>query len=219
MTKIHIRCLIVLTALLIANAAVWAADKSSWVEVRWVADGDTIILQDGRHVRYIGIDTPEIDHENQRAEPMGYEARSLNRQLVEGWQLKLQYDKEKNDRYGRILAYVYRRDGLFVNAELLKQGCAHILYRFPNADQAQILLSAQRQAMARGRGIWRRVSKDATPAHAYLGNRHSRRFHTHDCTMGNRMAKKNRVRLNNQWAAFWDGYAPARECIAFPDNK
>ncbi len=92
-----------------------AADRGV---VRWVVDGDTVVLADGRHVRYIGIDTPEIDHAKQQAEPLAYGARSVNRQLVEGQSVRLEYDRETTDRYGRTLAYVYRGDGVFVNAEL-----------------------------------------------------------------------------------------------------
>lgn len=193
-----------------------AENLQTWVMVKWVADGDTIILQDGRHVRYIGIDTPEIDHKNHRAEPMGEEARSMNHKLVDGWQLRLGYDHEKKDRYGRTLAYVYRSDGLFVNAEILKRGYAHVLYRFPNISKEAILLSAQRAAMARGIGIWQNVKKDHRQSHVYPGNRRSMRFHAHDCPMAKRISEKNRICLKNQWAGFWSGYAPARECLDFP---
>jgi micrococcal nuclease len=215
MLKHSIRCCIGLIVLILA-ASDGFCDAESWVLTRWVADGDTIVLRDGRHVRYIGIDTPEIDHKNHRAEPMGHEAQSMNRKLVDRWQLRLEYDREKTDRYGRTLAYVFRRDGLFVNAELLKQGYAHVLYRFPNISKAKILLVAQREAMESGTGIWKGVKKDHTQPHAYLGNRRSRRFHAHDCPMGKRIAERNRIWLNNQWDGFWAGYAPARECIEFP---
>ena len=209
-------CLALLLSVLVWRAE---ADAASWAIVRWVADGDTVVLADGRHVRYIGIDTPEIDHENQRAEPMGREARSVNRQLVENRRIRLEYDRERKDRYGRVLAYVYRSDGLFVNAELLRRGCGHVLYHFPNTARADELLEAQRYAMEKGRGIWKRVEKTERPAHAYVGNRRSRRFHAHGCPNGARMSPRNRVRLPNQWEAFWRGYAPARECIVFPPEE
>mgnify|MGYP003562767794 CR=1 FL=1 len=204
---------------LILAALPVASDAAEWVRARWVADGDTIILQDRRHVRYIGIDTPEIDHKNNHAAPFGIEALSRNRQLVEGWRLRLVFDREKKDRYGRTLAYVYRSDGLFVNAELLKEGLAYVLYRFPNGRRAKTLLSAQREAMEKHVGIWQLVNKNETPVHAYLGNRRSKRFHIHGCSMGKKMADKNRVWLKNQWTAFFAGYAPAKDCIPFPGDK
>lgn len=200
------------------GSGIWltTCQANAWVLAERIVDGDTIILRDGRHVRYIGIDTPEIDHDNHRAAPMGYEARSFNQQLVEGRRLRLVVDREEMDRYGRTLAYVYRSDGLFVNAELLKRGFAHVLYRFPNTSKDQYLLSIQREAMQAGRGIWGLISKNESPPLAYLGNRRSRRFHSHNCPMGKKMSDRNRVWLKNRWAGFWDGYAPARECILFP---
>lgn len=191
-------------------------EAHDWGTVDYVPDGDTIILQDGRRVRYIGLDTPEIDHENHRAEPMGYEARSMNRKLVEGQRLKIVTDREKFDRYGRTLAYVFREDGLFVNAELISAGVAFCLYSHPNTRQSKRLLTAQKKAMSEGKGIWKWVDKNESPPHAYRGNRRSRRFHTHNCENGKKMSPKNRVWLKNQWEAFWQGYAPARECVQFP---
>lgn len=202
--------------LVIVIFTVTAAAESIWVRVKWVADGDTIILRDGRHVRYIGVDTPEMDHEDQPAEPMAKWARSINRRLVQGWRLRLVVDRQDTDRYGRTLAHVYRSDGLWVNAELVRRGCAHVLYQWPNISRSQRLLTDQRDAMINGVGIWQHLKKDERPPQPYLGNRGSRRFHRYDCPMGKRMAKKNRVWLENQWEAFWEGYAPARECITFP---
>lgn len=191
-------------------------EGSGWVEVKWVADGDTIVLQDGRHVRYIGIDAPETAHHHQPGEPMADQARSANRHLVKGWRLRLVFDQERTDRYGRTLAYVYRRDGLFVNAELVKTGCAHVLYQWPNTSQATLLLSSQREAMKKEQGIWKDIEKNEVPDKPYRGNRRSKRFHRHDCPKGKTMSSKNQVRFKNQWAAFWAGFSPARGCIAFP---
>ena len=73
------RCIYPIVLIIAAVATTCFADE--WVRVKWVVDGDTVVLQDGRHVRYIGIDTPEIDHKNQRAEPLGYEAMAFNRCL------------------------------------------------------------------------------------------------------------------------------------------
>lgn len=202
--------------LLILVGTAVCVHAQSWVKVRWVDDGDTVILQDGRRVRYIGIDTPEIEHPHQPAQPLSYVARAANRRLVDGWRLRLVFDREKKDRYGRTLAYVYRSDGLFVNAELVRRGLAHVLYRFPNTAHAAKLLSLQRQAMEARKGIWRLVRKDARPPRPFVGNRRSMRFHTLDCPLGKKIGPTHRVYLRNQWTAFWQGYAPAKGCVVFP---
>ncbi|MBW2014138.1 MAG: thermonuclease family protein [Deltaproteobacteria bacterium] len=82
-----------------------------WFHVKWVNDGDTIVLADGRHVRYIGINSPEIDHENNKAELFGYEAKKYNKTLVLSKMVRLEFDKETHDRYGRTLAYVFLGNG------------------------------------------------------------------------------------------------------------
>ncbi|MBW2100873.1 MAG: thermonuclease family protein, partial [Deltaproteobacteria bacterium] len=58
------------------------ADGEKWYKVKWVDDGDTIVLMDGRHVRYIGINSPEIEHKDQKAEAYGYEANKFNKTMM-----------------------------------------------------------------------------------------------------------------------------------------
>ena len=214
-----IRLLSWMVALLFVLPTVRAAAKSEWVTVRWVADGDTVQLQDRRLVIYIGVDTPERGRDRQPAERLADEARSVNRRLVEGWPLRLEFDRERRDRFHRILAYVYRQDGLFINAELVRQGVAHVLHRAPNTKMARILIAVQREAMAEKRGIWQFVDRDEKPPHPLRGNLNSKRFHSHACAMGKRITVQNRIDFTNPWTAFWEGYAPARECIDFPPEQ
>jgi micrococcal nuclease len=206
---------VALLSLLVAVSTA-SGEDTAWVRVRWVADGDTIVLEDGRHVRYIGLDCPEIDHANHRATPLGVAARDLNRKLVEGSQLRLVFDRDRFDRYGRTLAYVHRRDGRFINAELLEQGYAWVLPRYPNFAQAQALLAVQRVAMQAGRGLWRFVDAAEAPARPYVGNRRSKRFHAPGCPNGAAVSPTHRVAMANRWQAFWSGYAPAKGCLVFP---
>ena len=191
-----------------------AAELSSaqtWHTVRWVNDGDTIVLDTGKRVRYIGINTPEIDHEGQKAQPYGYQAKSFNQFLVGSHKVRLEYDTDRRDRYGRDLAYVFLKDRSFINARLLEAGMAFYLYRKPNLKYGTILLKAQQEAMASGKGLWRNWSeKEKT----YLGNRNSKRFHTLYCKFAGKISAKNKIRFSSKWEAFYQGYAPAKKCIA-----
>ena len=85
------------------------SNAQTWYTVKWVNDGDTIVLTNGWRVRYIGTDAPEIDHENQKAQPYGYKARSFNKKLVLSQKIGLEFDEERHDRYGRLLAYIFWR--------------------------------------------------------------------------------------------------------------
>jgi len=112
-----------------------AADVS--YRVKRVIDGDTIELDTGERVRYIGIDTPETMKKTGGTwifdpEPYGVEAKEYNRTLTEGKEVKLEFDAEKTDKYGRLLAYVRTSDMIMVNRELLKKGFARILFIPPN---------------------------------------------------------------------------------------
>lgn len=186
------------------------AVAEKWYTVKWVNDGDTIVLQDGRRVRYIGINTPEIDHENRKAEPFGYNALELNKKLVKSRKVRLEFDREKRDHYGRYLAYVFLADEAMVNAVMIEHGYAYFLFKKPNLKYAADFLKIQMEAMSNRRGIWKDWHEKQR---VYIGNKNSRRFHTSGCPSAVKINWKNRVRFTTQWAAFQKGYAPAKGCF------
>jgi micrococcal nuclease len=123
-----------------------------------VVDGDTIhVLVGGRRekVRYIGVDTPETHHPAKPVQCFGREASAFNARLVARERVRLVRDIEQRDRFGRLLAYVYRaRDGLFVNAELARAGYARPLAIAPDVRHAARLRALARAARQAGRGLW-----------------------------------------------------------------
>lgn len=141
--------------------------------VQNVIDGDTIELGNGRRVRYIGINTPETMRREGRKwvyapEAYGEEAKNLNRELVFRKKVRLEFDKEKEDRYGRLLAYVYADNGLFVNKKLIDEGYATLYTFLPNARYYADLLAAQKEAISKRKGIWgslKTVPADAAASH------------------------------------------------------
>jgi micrococcal nuclease len=108
-------------------------------------------------VRYIGMDTPEDVKPGTPVQCYSLRAAAENRRLVAGRRVRLVPDAEARDRYGRLLAYVYRQsDGLFVNAELVRLGYARPLTIPPNtAHEGEIARLAARARRA-GRGLWSR---------------------------------------------------------------
>jgi micrococcal nuclease len=124
-----------------------------------VVDGDTIHvrLSTGEEtVRLIGIDTPETHKPGTPVECFGVEAaRSMQRLVPEGTAVRLQRDAEARDRYGRLLAYVYRsKDALFVNLEQVKAGYAAAYTYPPNVAHADEFVKAAADARDSGRGLW-----------------------------------------------------------------
>ena len=115
-----------------------------------VIDGDTITLEGGQRVRYIGIDTPEV---HPQLEAFGLEAWQANRELVEGKTVRLEQDMSQTDKYGRLLRYVYVND-IFVNAELVRIGLAEAKAYPPDTKYQDYLEKLEQAAREAGRGMW-----------------------------------------------------------------
>jgi micrococcal nuclease len=196
--------------LLALTALSEAALASSLFRVRRVSDGDTIVLADGRRVRYIGINAPEVAKADGPAERFGPEARAFNQALVHEKEVRLAFDREKYDQYGRVLAYVFLKDNTFVNAELVKSGCAYCLSQSPNTKYDSLLLSLQQEAMAKRVGMWGTYPNKPGP---FLGNRRSKRFHQMTCPFGSTTAPKNRIIFKTGYDAHWMGYSPCKRCF------
>lgn len=126
------------------------------VVVRKVVDGDTLEVSGGERVRLIGVDTPETKDPNRPVGCFGQEASRFTATLLPpGTPVRLVGDVEQRDRYGRLLAYVYRRaDGLFVNAELLRRGYAQLLTIPPNVAHTDEFAAISRQAREGSQGLW-----------------------------------------------------------------
>jgi micrococcal nuclease len=135
-----------------------AAEREGSVKanVLRVIDGDTIEVSiDGRaeDVRYIGVDTPESVTPGEPVECFGRRASAFNASLVEGREVRLRFDRELRDDYGRLLAYVYAGSRL-VNAELLRRGYARTLSIAPNDSRAGAFTRLEAAAGRAGRGLW-----------------------------------------------------------------
>lgn len=126
-----------------------------------VVDGDTIELDNGQKVRYIGVDTPETKHPKKPVQCFGVEAYKKNIELVAGKRVRLEKDVSETDKYGRLLRYAYVGD-TFVNLELAKQGYAYAATFPPDVKYQNIFRQAQTEAREAGRGLW-----GACPAKVY----------------------------------------------------
>lgn len=118
-----------------------------------VVDGDTIVLADGRRVRYIGIDAPELETEGRPAECYAQEATEANRRLVAGKSVRLERDVSETDRFGRLLRYVYVNDTM-ADARLVEEGFAEARAYPPDAKYQADLERLEREAQAARRGLW-----------------------------------------------------------------
>ncbi len=118
-------------------------------------DGDTLELEGGERVRLIGVDTPETVDPRRPEEPFGREASAFTRGQAEGRRVRLEFDAETVDAYGRTLAYVYLPDGTLLNSELIRRGYGHAYTRFPFRNEREFV-ALEREARAARRGLWAR---------------------------------------------------------------
>lgn len=129
----------------------------NWVRVARVIDGDTFeIINKGKseRVRLIGVDTPETVKPNSEVQPFGPEASSFTKKMIEGKMVRLEFDVQERDKYGRLLAYVYLEDGTLLNSRLLEEGMATIMTVPPNVRMADTFLGIQKKAQKQKKGIW-----------------------------------------------------------------
>lgn len=128
----------------------------SFYTVEKVIDGDTILLSDGRKVRLLGINTPEIAHFNNDADAGGDEAKQWLTHKILHQSVRLVTDAEYTDKYQRTLAYIFTSNDEHINQELVAQGFATVSIYPPNLLYAQELATAQTQAEQMRLGIWDR---------------------------------------------------------------
>lgn len=137
------------------NAKVLEVDGgTAYYQVDKVFDGDTVLLSDGRKVRFLGINTPEVAGRNKAEEAGGVEAKNWLKQQLEHKKVMLLGDVEKQDKYQRTLAYVFTEDKRHINLELVQNGLATVNIYPPNLKFVDELLAAQHIAEQAGLGLW-----------------------------------------------------------------
>jgi micrococcal nuclease len=132
------------------------------VKVIDVVDGTTIIVLYADNpitCSYIGVSTPESDNP---LRPTGSEARQFNKDMVAGKTVRLEFDEQRYDKYGRLLAYVYC-DDVFVNAELIRQGYGSVMIISPNTRHAEHFLKLESEAREAKRGLWAEPGEIVAP--------------------------------------------------------
>lgn len=197
---------------------------SGLVIVSEVIDGDTLRLASGEKVRLLGIDTPESRSTAKDLEFYGKEASAFCTDLLTGKAVRLEFEEERTDKYGRLVAYVFLDDGTLVNALLIKEGYARYLGAF-RFSRKQEFRSLHQEAKAVGRGLWdpegrkrfreERKAYWATTERAkrespFIGNKRSRALHQGTC--GRLPSVPNRTFFDTAAEALDHGYAAAGCC-------
>jgi micrococcal nuclease len=182
-------------------ATAWVRGQTEQVTVKRAVDGDTVELSDGRRIRLVGINTPE------REEPLYAEAKAALKELVEGAQVTLEFDRERTDQYQRTLAYMFKGE-MFVNGEIVRRGLAYCYTWEPNVAHRDEFLGFQRQARVARAGLW--SLPPPSPESSYIADENGHRFHRPSCGRVGRIRKK--LEYATREAALDEGQNPCNEC-------
>ena len=198
----------------VVNAACRPTGPSAQATVAHHYDGDTLRLADGRRVRLLGIDTPEMNYRRGVPQPLARQALARTQSLLpRGGPVRLTRDRQAQDRYGRELAHAFRPDGSSVEETLLREGLAVAFILPPNVALADCLLAAERDARSARRGLWSLPAYRPQPAASVPadGNYHLVRGHiTSAQRRGDWVLLQLDRRLQLRIArADWPAFAPA----------
>jgi micrococcal nuclease len=149
---------------LLASAADARTTDAEAASVRWALDGDSLLLADGRQVRLIGINTPELGKNGAADQPLARAARERATALTRGQTIRLVYDRERLDRYGRTLAYAVLPDGRDLQDILLREGYAWFIAIPPNVSRLPLYRSAESHARTTRLGVWGRPEYEPVSA-------------------------------------------------------
>jgi micrococcal nuclease len=157
MLLIHAFCVPCLYTGLIASLAF--AQSSRIARVSRVIDGDTFVIGTNERVRLLGVDTPELNSQDSIERNLAYVAFGKTREMIDGRIVKLTFDGNRKDIFGRTLAYVFiqnkqGKDSLFIQAELLKNGLARILMYPKQRMYYALFYNLRNTAKKYHLGIW-----------------------------------------------------------------
>ena len=174
-----------------------------------VVDGDTIYLDNGEKVRFVGVNTPERGVEGYIASKNFVQKLCLNKKVG------LDIDNAKNkDKYGRILAVVIV-DGKSVNEMLLKEGLAEVMY-IPPSEFYPFDWANESTHIPDSYSTYAHTQKDTSSSSddsgSYIGNSNSGKFHKSTCKWGQKTAEHNRVYFKDRNLAISQGYKPCKVC-------
>jgi micrococcal nuclease len=201
------RC-VVLALLAVLTIPFSAALAKDYV-VRKIISGDTVQLESGEVVRYIGVATPGLNSKEGGAEFYASQAVRYNKRLVFMKKVRLEFDTKKKDEKGNLLAYVFVKK-TFVNADLIRNGYARADVSGPNIKYRDALLDAQRRAKADDKGIWSEKKEDTEKY--YIGNKRTSIFHRPACKMVQAIPEKSKIIFHNRSDAIKIGYVPCKIC-------
>lgn len=188
--------------------------KKKYIVVQ-VIDGDTIIVKRKKKkykVRLLGVDAPESVHPvTGKNDKCGDRASRYTKKKLLNKKVTLEYGKDKYDRFGRWLAYVYIKKKMF-NKMLISAGHAKVLFFKPNTKYKKIFLDLEFEAKIKNKGLWKYESVDGTHSCTFVGVISTGKFHRSNCGYLTNTKEDNHVQFDNKKQAIELGYVACKIC-------
>ncbi len=180
-----------------------------------VVDGNTIILSNGKTVRLIGVDSLATKHPSKQVEYNGTEESVFTRRMVEGKEVRLEFDQQPGDnKCDDLFAYVFLTDGTFLNAEIIKQGYGRADTSFPFKYMKEFS-HYEKEARKTERGMWAQKPPRKEPKYTrerYMGAKNSTIYHLPTCALIRKVNPLDRRMFNSVKKAVDAGYVPCKVC-------
>ena len=203
----HFAFLTALLSLLFLSCSLEAKEIESVVTK--ILNGDTVVLESGETVRYIGIEAPRLKKSEGGPQFFAREAARQNKGLVLMKKVRLEFDRERKDSEGRLLAYVYVKK-LFVNGELVKSGHARAVAQPPNVKYRDLFEGYEKEAAARYVGLWQEKKQDSDTY--YVGSKRTYVFHKLSCPQAKKIPEKSRIIFRKRTDPISVGFVPCKIC-------
>jgi micrococcal nuclease len=174
-----------------------------------IIDGDTVVLDSGDTLKYLGISAPRLKKNEGGPEFFSREAARQNKSFVLMKKVHLEFEGPKKDAEGRLLAYVFVKK-TFVNGEMVKLGCAKAASPSFNGKYRTIIAEYEKRASDKSLGLWQENKVKVDPY--YVGNKRTYVFHKPSCPIAGKIPEKSRIIFRTRTDPISVGFVPCKTC-------
>jgi micrococcal nuclease len=203
------RTILLITLIFLLFPVSFLHAKDAEYVVTKILDGDTVVLDSGDTVKYLGISAPRLKKNEGGPEFYAREAARQNKSLVLLKKVRLEFEEERKDAEGRLLAYVFVKKTL-VNGELIKLGCAKVALHPTNGKYGDLFKDYEKRASTKSLGLWQENKAKADPY--YIGNKRTYVFHKPSCSLADKIPEKSRIVFRTRTDPISVGFVPCKIC-------
>jgi micrococcal nuclease len=203
--------LFILLFLAVSAVPSQALDRQT-AAVREVLTGDTLRLEGGKTLKYIGVQSPPLQHLIPLVREYGHEALAFNQSLVQSKKIWIEWGSQLRDDQNNLLGYVHLEDGTFVNLEILRQGHGKLVRRPPNTKYFDSLRKAELEARRKKLGLWKKEPDNPFIKSEYIGDKVTKTYYFPTSPELDEIPGSQLVTFQSRVEAKAAGYRPCFTC-------